>query len=55
METFPKREFPADRVYAGTGPAQLRLITCGGAFDPVTREYADNVVVFAVLAGRTDK
>jgi len=28
--------------------ARLVLVTCGGAFDPVKRSYADNVVVFAV-------
>ncbi|MFI6503578.1 hypothetical protein [Nonomuraea typhae] len=55
VETFPKGEFPTGRVYADAGGAQLRLITCGGAFDPVRREYAENVVVFAELAGRTDK
>jgi hypothetical protein len=29
------------------GPAQLALITCGGAFDRRTGNYADNVVVLA--------
>jgi hypothetical protein len=28
--------------------ARLVLVTCGGAFDPVKRSYADNIVVFAV-------
>jgi hypothetical protein len=25
----------------------LRLITCGGAFDSVTRHYLSNIVVYA--------
>ena len=29
---------------------RLVLVTCGGAFDPVKRSYADNIVVFAVPA-----
>ena len=29
------------------GPAQLVLVTCGGAFDPVRHRYADNYVVVA--------
>jgi len=31
--------------------ARLVLVTCGGAFDPVKRNYADNVVTFAVPTG----
>jgi hypothetical protein len=34
-------------VFAVGGPPRLVLITCGGAFDRRTRNYADNVVVFA--------
>ncbi|MBB5081144.1 class F sortase [Nonomuraea endophytica] len=55
VEAFPKRDFPSERVYSDTDRPELRLITCGGTFDPVKREYADNVVVFAGLAGRTGK
>jgi|GEM_PF-5234489 len=29
--------------------AELRLITCGGAFDPKTGHYLDNIVAFAHL------
>jgi hypothetical protein len=34
-----------------TDDAQLRLITCGGAFDDAARSYEDNVIVFATLVG----
>jgi hypothetical protein len=44
-----KEDFPTDEVYGDTTTAQLRLITCGGAFDEDTGEYLDNVVVFASL------
>ena len=43
---------PFDDV-AGRRPtphAELRLITCGGEFDPDARSYRDNVVVSAVRA-----
>ncbi|WP_246102560.1 class F sortase [Streptomyces piniterrae] len=49
VETFSKADFPNDRVYADTPSAQLRLITCGGAYDHKARDYVDNVVVFAHL------
>lgn len=45
---YPKAALPAAELFAqGTRP-RLVLITCGGRFDPVTRHYADNVVVYAV-------
>jgi hypothetical protein len=31
---------------------QLRLITCGGTFNPALRSYESNVVVYAVAAGK---
>lgn len=44
-----------DRLGSGwratpTGSPRLALVTCGGAFDPVARSYAENVVVWAVPA-----
>lgn len=44
-----KDDFPTQAVYGNTPDAQLRLITCGGTFDPATRNYQDNVIVFAAL------
>ncbi|SDH15015.1 class F sortase [Klenkia brasiliensis] len=46
-----KDDFPTEEVYGDTTTAQLRLITCGGAFDEDTGQYLDNVVVFASLVG----
>lgn len=50
VERFAKDEFPTELVYADLDHAGLRLITCGGDFDPQARSYKDNVVVFARLA-----
>lgn len=50
QETVAKAGFPTERVYGATAGAELRLLTCGGAFDRATRSYADNVVVYARLA-----
>ena len=43
--------FPTEAVYGAVPGAELRLITCGGAFDTATGSYEDNVVVFARLVG----
>ncbi|GAA0507413.1 class F sortase [Saccharopolyspora subtropica] len=45
----PKKGFPGQQVYGATPDAQLRVITCGGSFDPQAHSYTDNVVVFAKL------
>lgn len=47
IEQTPKDHLPVDRIWASTGEAVLRLITCGGVFDRVRRSYTDNVVVYA--------
>lgn len=46
---YPKNNFPTELVYGPADRAQLRLVTCGGAFDSSARSYKDNVVVFATL------
>ncbi|MET0864882.1 MAG: class F sortase [Nakamurella sp.] len=52
-QQFPKDEFPTAAVYGNLDHAGLRLITCGGSFDPSARSYLDNIVVFADLVGST--
>ncbi|MGY1669494.1 class F sortase [Geodermatophilus sp. SYSU D00710] len=49
VERHPKGAFPTEEVYGPTPDAQLRLVTCGGAFDRSRGSYEDNVVVFATL------
>ncbi|MFG2827406.1 class F sortase [Streptomyces sp. NPDC048434] len=50
IETYSKAKFPSDQVYADAPTAQLRVITCGGAYDRKVKDYVDNIVVFAHLA-----
>jgi len=52
LREYPKRTLPAAQVFAQGGPERLVLITCGGAFDRRTRQYADNIVVYALPAKR---
>jgi hypothetical protein len=47
--SYPKDSFPTLEVYGNTDNAALRLITCGGQFDASTRNYLDNIVVYASL------
>jgi Sortase domain len=49
VERFDKQRFPTDDVYYPTLTPRLRLVTCGGAFDPATGHYRDNVIAFATL------
>jgi hypothetical protein len=49
VDRYAKAAFPADRVYGDTAEPELRLITCGGAFDRASGNYLDNVVAYAKL------
>ena len=50
VSRYAKADFPTETVYGDTkGRAELRLITCGGAFDQSTGHYVDNIVAFAHL------
>lgn len=51
VRSYAKDHFPTGAVYGPTPDAELRLITCGGAFDPSTGHYLSNVVVYATEAG----
>jgi Sortase domain len=50
VEQYPKTRFPTDDVYYPTLAPKLRLVTCGGSFDPDAGHYRANVIVFASLA-----
>ena len=49
VKQFPKDQFPTKAVYGPLDHAGLRLITCGGTFNPQTGHYEDNIVAFADL------
>lgn len=49
VRLYPKSDFPTLEVYGNTEGPELRLITCGGRFDPdrTAGGYTSNVVVYA--------
>ncbi|MET7606801.1 class F sortase [Streptomyces avermitilis] len=48
VQTYEKAHFPDKEVYGTRKRPELRLITCGGAYDH-KKGYASNIVVFAHL------
>jgi sortase (surface protein transpeptidase) len=50
-EQHAKGDFPTQAVYGRTPDPQLRLITCGGAYDERGRRYLDNIIVYAHRPG----
>jgi hypothetical protein len=49
VQRYPKADFPTKAVYGRTKYAGIRLITCGGAFNPDTGHFLDNVIAFGRL------
>jgi sortase (surface protein transpeptidase) len=47
VQIYLKDRFPTEDVYGPVPDAELRLITCGGAFDTATGHYLSNIVVYA--------
>jgi sortase family protein len=47
---YPKSALPSGEVFGQHTTPRLVLITCGGSFNPETRHYSDNIVVYAVPA-----
>jgi sortase (surface protein transpeptidase) len=47
VQSYLKDQFPTQAVYGPTPDPELRLITCGGAFDYATGHYLSNIVVYA--------
>ncbi|MFI6325479.1 class F sortase [Nonomuraea sp. NPDC050556] len=48
VASYAKADFPTRRVYGPAGGPELRLVTCGGPYDPDVG-YLDNVIAFAHL------
>jgi sortase (surface protein transpeptidase) len=53
LEEVSKRAFPTAQVYGPVSGAQLRLITCDGAFNQATGHFVDNLIVFGSLVRLT--
>lgn len=51
LQQFAQADFPSQKVYGNIAHVGLRLITCGGIFNPASGHYSDNIVVFASLQG----
>jgi sortase (surface protein transpeptidase) len=51
VQSYLKDHFPTEAVYGPTPDPELRLITCGGAFDSATGHYLSNTVVYATEPG----
>ena len=49
VRSYPKDKFPTNVVYGNLDHAGLRLITCGGTFDPQQGSYESNIIAFASL------
>ena len=49
VRSYPKNMFPTKDVYGNIDHAGLRLITCGGTFDPGKHSYESNIVAYASL------
>lgn len=50
VELVDQQNFPTQQVYGNIDYAGLRLITCGGDFDPLTGHYLGNTIVYATYA-----
>ncbi len=44
-----KTAFPTELVYSPKPVAMLRLVTCGGSFDPGARSYLENIIINATI------
>lgn len=50
IQRVDKNAFPHKKVFGDQlDHSSLRLVTCGGAFDPKSGHYKDNVIVYAKL------
>jgi hypothetical protein len=47
VEKVLKSDFPTSKVYGDVDHPALRLVTCGGQFDPIRHSYLSNVIVYA--------
>lgn len=54
VETTDKDQLPVDRIFGHTDRSELRLITCGGAFDRSVRSYESNVIVYATAVSSAE-
>ena len=51
VQKATKTSFPTNDVFGNVPYPALRLVTCGGPFDPNTGQYLDSIIVYAHLSG----
>jgi sortase (surface protein transpeptidase) len=49
LKQVSQSNFPTQEIYGNINYAGIRLITCGGTFDPSQNHYTDNTVVYGQL------
>lgn len=49
VASFAKAKFPTTLVYGPNTKPELRLVTCGGVYNPQRHEYVENVVAEATM------
>lgn len=49
LNQVPQNNFPTKQIYGNINYAGIRLITCGGTFDPSVGHYSENTVVYGAL------
>lgn len=49
-DQVPKRDFPTGEVLGETSSREIRLVTCGGSFDPSEDSYRDSVIVYGTAS-----
>jgi len=50
VRTYDKTALPYQEIFDQRSVGRLAIVTCGGAFNPITGNYLDNIVAFAVPA-----
>jgi sortase (surface protein transpeptidase) len=48
-ETTLKTKLPTEKIWNNTQEPVIRLVTCGGTYDPTTKHYLSNVIVYGHL------
>jgi sortase (surface protein transpeptidase) len=51
VQKATKTSFPTNDVFGNVPYPALRLVTCGGPFNPNTGQYLDSIIVYAHLSG----
>jgi hypothetical protein len=48
LREYDKASLPTSDIFSQSVSGRLVIVTCGGAFDHITRHYRDNIVAYAV-------